>query len=71
MPAGSILFDTDELPYALSGVAFLKRVLCRRDYYQIEWPLVARKYPYGIYMDGVLQNYFPPAFGIITNIANG
>ena len=68
---GTILFDTDELPYTLSGVANLKQIRCRRDYYQVEWPLKSRKYEYGIYFDGVLQNYFPPAFGIITNIANG
>ena len=41
---------------------------CRRDYYQLEWPLKTRKYEYGVYFDGVLQNYFPPAFGMITNI---
>ena len=31
----------------------------------------ARRYEYGVYFDGVLQNYFPPAFGMITNIGNG
>lgn len=71
LPAGTILFDTDELPYPLSGVANLKQMRCRRDYYQVEWPVTRRKYEYGVYFDGVLQNYFPPAFGIITNIANG
>jgi len=71
LPAGTILFDTDELPYPLSNVAMVKRMLLRRDYYQIEWPLKTRKYEYGVYFDGVLQNYFPPAFGVITNIANG
>jgi hypothetical protein len=45
--------------------------LTRRDYYQIEWPVKARRYEYGVYFDGVLQNYFPPAFGILTNIGNG
>jgi len=71
LPAGTILFDTDEIPYPLSGIGNVKQIKCRRDYYQIEWPLVSRKYQYGVYFDGVLQNYFPPAFGIITNIANG
>jgi hypothetical protein len=41
----------------------------RREYYQIEWPQRSRKYEYGIYADGVLQNYFPPSQGVITNIA--
>jgi len=71
MPAGTILFDTDELPYPQSNVANVKQMLLRQDYWQIEWPVTTRKYPFGVYFDGVLQNYFPPAFGIITNIADG
>jgi hypothetical protein len=71
MPAGTILFMTRQLPYPLSNVSNVLQVRTRRDYYQIEWPQRSRKYEYGIYADEVLQNYFPPAFGIITNIANG
>jgi hypothetical protein len=71
LPPGTIQFDCDEIPYSLSGVATLKRLLCRRDYYQIEWPIKSRKREYGVYFDGVLQNFFPPATGTITNIANG
>ena len=71
LPPGTILFDTEELPYPLSGVANVLQMRTRRDYYQIEWPAKSRRYEYGVYFDGVLQNYFPPAFGIITNIANG
>lgn len=71
LPAGTILFTTSKLPYPLSNVSSLLRILTRRDYYQIEWPQRSRKYEYGVYADEVLQNYFPPAFGTITNIANG
>ncbi len=71
MPPGTIFFDTEELPYPLSGVASVLVKKLRRDYYQVEWPQRTRKYEYGVYFDGVLQNYFPAAFGIITNIANG
>ena len=71
LPAGTLMFDTEALPYPLSGVASVLQMKCRRDYYQIEWPVKARRYEYGVYCDGVLQNYFPPAFGMITNIANG
>ena len=42
-----------------------------RDYYQIEWPIRKRQYEYGIYCNEVLQHYFPPALGILFNIANG
>jgi hypothetical protein len=71
LPPGTIAFHSDRLPYKLSGIAEILRVLCRRDYYQIEWPLKTRRYEYGVYFDGVLQNYAPFAFGMITNIGNG
>jgi hypothetical protein len=71
MPPGTILFTTDKLPYPLSNVTNILQVRTRRDYYQIEWPLRSRKYEYGVYADEVLQNFFPPSQGIITNIGNG
>jgi len=71
MPAGTIFFETDDLPYPLSNVAQVKRMLLRRDYYQIEWPMRTRKYEFGVYFDGVLQHYAPFSEGIITNIADG
>jgi len=71
VPTGTVLFTTSRLPYPLSNVQSVLRILTRRDYYQIEWPQRSRKYEYGIYADEVLQNFFPPAFGMITNIANG
>ena len=71
LPAGTILFVTRQLPYPMSNVTNVMQLRARRDYYQIEWPLVTRKYQFGVYMDAVLQHYFPPSLGIITNIANG
>lgn len=71
IPAGTILFRTLKLPYPLSNVSNVLQIKTRRDYYQIEWPLRTRKYEYGVYADEVLQNYFPPAFGAITNITAG
>lgn len=71
MPAGTVLFFTNKLPYPLSNVANVVQMKLRREYYQIEWPIKSRKYEYGVYLDGVLQNYFPPSMGLITNIANG
>jgi hypothetical protein len=70
MPQGACYFYSRTVPYPLSNVAQLVRMLLRRDYYQIEWPIVSRKYQYGVYFDGVLQNYFNPAFGCITGIGN-
>jgi len=71
MPSGTILFDTDTIPYPLSGVGNVRQIRTRQDYYQIEWPLRTRKYEYGVYADEVLQHYFPPCMGVITNIGNG
>lgn len=71
MPAGTILFWSDDIPYPLSGVGTPIQKKMRRDYYQLEWPLRSRKYEYGVYCDGLLQCWFTPAFGLLTNIANG
>lgn len=71
MPPGNVMFTTSELPYALNDVTNVYQVRTRKDYYQIEWPLRTRKYEYGCYSDEVLQHYFPPSLGFITNIAPG
>ncbi len=71
MPAGTILMTTKMLPYPLSGVGNVIQIRTRQDYYQIEWPLRSRRYEYGIYVDEVLQHYFPPSMAVITNIGNG
>jgi hypothetical protein len=68
MPAGTILMLTEKLPYPMSNVSNVMQIRTRQDYYQIEWPLRSRKYEYGVYADEVLQHYFPPSMGIITNI---
>jgi hypothetical protein len=71
MPAGTILFYTNKLPYPMSNVSNVVQIRARREYYQIEWPLRSRRYEYGVYADEVLQHYFTPSLGVITNIANG
>jgi hypothetical protein len=71
MPSGTMLFLTRQLPYPLANVGNVIQVRTRQDYYQIEWPLRARRYEYGVYSDQVLQHYFPPSMAVITNIGNG
>jgi hypothetical protein len=71
VPPGTVIFMSRTIPYPLSNCPNVLQMKLRRDYYQIEWPLHTRRYEYGVYFDGVLQNYFPPAFGMITNITNG
>jgi hypothetical protein len=71
LPPGTILFRCERIPYPLTDVTNVIQVKTRREYYQIEWPLRTRQWESGVYYSGVLQNYFPPAFGMITNIGNG
>lgn len=71
MPPGTVLATSKRIPYPLSGVGNVVQMKCRREYYQTEWPLRTRKYEFGVYTDEVLQIYFLPAFGAITNIGNG
>jgi hypothetical protein len=68
---GTILYYSETLPYPLSNVANVNQIKTLRDYYQIEWPLQTRKYEYGVYVNEVLQSYFPPSLGVRYNIANG
>ena len=71
MPAGTVMFTTESLPYPLSGVTNVAQIRTRQEYYSVEWPRTTRKYEYGVYADEVLQHYFPPSLGVITNIAAG
>lgn len=71
LPPGTMLFTTNRLPYPLSNVSNVMQMRMRREYYQVEWPQRSRKYEYGVYADGVLQHFFPPSLGVITNIAAG
>lgn len=71
LPAGTMMFLTEQLPYALNDVQNVYQIKTRREYYQIEWPLRTRKYEYGVYADQVLQHYFPPSLGFIVNIGKG
>ena len=70
IPPGTIMFLCESLPYQLNNVTNVMQVLGRKDYYQIEWPLRTRMYEYGVYADEVLQHYFMPSLGVITNIAD-
>lgn len=69
LPSGVIMFTSTRIPYPLAGVPNPVQMKMRRDYYAIQWPQRTRKHEFGVYADGVLQNYFPPAFGVILNVA--
>ena len=65
---GTYLFWSDRLPSYVQGITNLFQIRTRQEYYQIEWPLRSRRYEYGVYADEVLQGFFPPAFGMLTNV---
>ena len=71
MPAGTIFFWCNNLPafYQSANVPQVAQVQCRRDYYQIPWPIVTRANATGVYAEEVLKVYAPFALGTITNIA--
>ncbi len=71
MPAGTVFFFTERLPYPMANIGNICQMKLRQDYYQIEWPLRTRRYEYGVYADGVLQHYAPFSMGVICNIGNG
>lgn len=73
LPPGTILGWCDNLPvqYQSNNVPNVAEIKTRRDYYQIVWPLTTRSHQTGVYAEEVLAVYFPPAIGVITNVAPG
>jgi hypothetical protein len=71
MPPGTVMFETEVLPYPLSNVTNVAQIRLRRDYHQVEWPPQKRAWPTGTYWDGVFQHYAPFSLAMINNIANG
>ena len=72
IPDNTIVLMAQSLPpqyFKMNNLGTTLVLKQRRDYYAKEWPQVSRNYQYGTYVDEVLQNYFPPAFGMINNIA--
>lgn len=71
IPAGMIFFWCNNLPafYQAANVPQVAAIQCRRDYYQIPWPIVTRANATGVYAEEVLKVYAPFALGTINNIA--
>lgn len=67
---GTIVFTTFTLPYPMSNVTNVWQMKLRYDYMETQWPMLRTAREFGIYFDGVLQHYFPPSMGVISNIAN-
>jgi hypothetical protein len=73
LPPGTILAYCGDLPvqYQSSEVPNVVEMKVRRDYHQVDWPVTTRAQMVGVYAEEALAIYFPPAMGVLTNIANG
>jgi hypothetical protein len=71
MAPGTLLFWTDSVPYPNNAIGTIVMKHLRYDYRAIQWMRVHRSEDFGVYFDGVLKNYFPQAFAVITNITSG
>ena len=73
VPAGCIIAWADNLPvqYQSNEVPNVAEMHLRRDWYEIEWPLVTRSYQHGIYAEETLAVYAPFAMGVITGVGAG
>jgi hypothetical protein len=73
VPPGTIIGWAENLPvqYQSNEVPNVAEIKTRRDYYQIDWPVVTRQRQIGVYAEEVLAVYAPFAMGVISNIGNG
>ncbi|MCE9561894.1 MAG: hypothetical protein K8U57_07555 [Planctomycetes bacterium] len=73
LPPGTIIAWAEQLPawYQSNEVPNVAEIICRRDYYRMDWPLRTRQREYGVYAEEVLACYATFAMGVIGNVANG
>lgn len=73
VPAGCVIGWADNLPsqYQSNEVPNVAEMHLRRDWYEIEWPLVTRSYQHGIYAEETLAVYAPFAMGVISGVGAG
>jgi hypothetical protein len=70
LPAGTLFFDVNTIPYPNSRSPFPYGLLMQRDFYGIEWPIVSRQWVFGTYVHEVLAHNFPWLTAVITGIGN-
>lgn len=73
VPAGTLIGWAENLPaqYQSNEVPQVAEMHLRRDWYDINWPLVTRSYQNGIYAEETLAVYAPFAMGVLKGIGNG
>ncbi len=72
LPPGTIFLKGNTLPpfFKKSNMTTGAEVICRRDYYSIDWANTTREYQFGVYAEEVLAVYAPFLLGVLTGIAN-
>jgi hypothetical protein len=70
MPAGTMVYLRQSKPYPVSNVANLWAVKAQKEYYQVEYPLVSPQWQYAVMCEEVLQDYFPKAVYVQSNIGH-
>lgn len=72
LPAGLTLMTTSKLPYTVPDIPDVNfRLKARREYHQVDWPPVKRRYETGVFVEETLQHYAPFSLVIISNVGNG
>lgn len=68
IPPGTLFFHLKTSPYPHSRVSNVIEMLVQRDYYSIEWPLVARQWTFGTYAHQVIRHNLPWIPAVLTGI---
>lgn len=73
LPPGTILAYAESLPpyFKQNNTPTVAEVLCRRDYYAIDWAPFTREWQFGTYSSNVLAVYAPFCVAVLSGIGNG
>ena len=69
--SGLTRYTADPHEISLVDLHCVAKVLTRRDYYRVDWPVRTRRREFGVYTEEVLAIYASFGIGILTNIGNG
>lgn len=73
LPPGTIFGYGKSIPpyFKKSNMGVSAEVICKRDYYSIDWAPTTREYQFGTYSEEVLALYAPFQTAVLTSIGNG
>ena len=73
LPPGTILAYAESLPpyFKQNNTPTVAEVLCRRDYYAIDWAPFTREWQFGVYSSNCLAVYAPFCVAVLSGIGNG